>query len=137
MFSIYSTATAIARRPAWGHYVVGVLVFIGWTLHHWYYAEYFRPHELRDSGRPLLRTVDVIRDVSSDAKPSMLRGAVRGAAIARMVDYEKRNDYEPVKQANAAFSSLQEDPVREKEIKSASALEEEIKSDSNHKKISK
>mmetsp|Transcript_8424 Transcript_8424/g.12206 ORF Transcript_8424/g.12206 Transcript_8424/m.12206 type:complete len:287 (+) Transcript_8424:114-974(+) len=37
MFSTGQTMfTRVAQRPSWGHYVVGLLVFLGWTLHHAY-----------------------------------------------------------------------------------------------------
>jgi len=43
--SMVTTASVIATRPSWGHYVVGLFVFLGWTLHHAYHDslhQYFR-----------------------------------------------------------------------------------------------
>jgi hypothetical protein len=112
VYSIYSTASTIARRPAWGHYVVGVMVFVGWMVHHWYFSEYFvaknygrlGPQSRYESARS---ASGLILNVSPDAQPSMLRGAVRDAAIYRTQDYEHRTDYEPVRSAANAFETME------------------------------
>lgn len=115
VYSIYTTASTIARRPAWGHYVVGVMVFVGWMVHHWYCSEYFVAKQYGRLG-PQSRyesavggAAGLILNVSPDAQPSMLRGAVRDAAIYRTQDYERRTDYEPVRSAANAFETMEDE----------------------------
>lgn len=123
-FSVYTTASVIARRPAWGHYVVGVLVFLGWVLHHYYFSEYFQPLYANTIQQALVK--DLILDVSpnSNNNPSMLRGAMQESAVYLHQDYEKRDDYDAVKPVNAAFDTI----VGEEKIRKSNAfpnLEEE------------
>jgi len=60
-----TTATVIATKPSWGHYAVGLFVFLGWSLHHAYHDNihtYFRAvqHQQSDAGshRPEHRIYD-------------------------------------------------------------------------------
>jgi hypothetical protein len=108
VYSVYTTATAIARRPAWGHYVVGVMVFFGWIVHHHYFSEYFQqPLYLQQTTSTLQQTL-VKDDLSSnsDNDPSMLRGAMKESAVYLQQDYEKRDDYPAIKPVDAAFDTI-------------------------------
>ena len=115
VYSIYTSASTIARRPAWGHYVVGVMVFVGWMVHHWYFSEYFVAKQYGRLGpqsryeSAVVGAAGLILNVSPDAQPSMLRGAVRDAAIYRTQDYERRTDYEPVRSAANAFETMEDE----------------------------
>lgn len=102
----------IARRPAWGHYVVGVMVFTGWMFHHWYFSEYLthRPLYVTDLRDTPLSPEDMLLEVHPEQVklPSMLRGAMKETAVYKNSDYENRNDFEPVKPVAAAFSTVDE-----------------------------
>jgi len=63
--TIVTTASVIATKPSWGHYAVGLFVFLGWSLHHAYHDNihtYFRAvqHQQSDAGshRPEHRIYD-------------------------------------------------------------------------------
>ena len=109
-YSIYTTASTIARRPAWGHYVVGFMVFVGWLLHHWYFSEYFVPSSYAGRGMDTSHSALTYGGIHSanllpladDAKPSMLRGA-----IYRTQDMENRNDFAPIRSAASAFDVIE------------------------------
>jgi hypothetical protein len=110
VYSVYTTATFIARRPAWGHYVVGVMVFLGWIVHHHYFSEYFQPLYLQQTTGKLQQALlkDLILDVSPNSgnEPNMLRGAMKESAVYLQQDYEKRDDYPAIKPVNAAFDTI-------------------------------
>lgn len=117
VYSIYTTASTIARRPAWGHYVVGCMVFIGWMWHHWYFSEYFVPSTYASRGmdKPTNaltyghyghHSVSLL-PLADDVKPSMLRGAVRDTAVYRTQDIENRHDFEPIRSAASAFDVME------------------------------
>lgn len=110
VYSVYTTATVIARRPAWGHYVVGVMVFLGWIVHHYYFSEYFQPLYLQQTTSTIQQALvkDLILDVSPNSgnEPNMLRGAMKESAIYLQQDYEKRDDYPAIKPVDAAFDAI-------------------------------
>jgi hypothetical protein len=106
VYSVYTTASTIARKPAWGHYILGLMVFVGWMIHHWYFSEYFVPYYEHEHDRPQ-RLENLVINVNSNAKPSMLRGAVRDAAVYKTQDYENRNDFQPIKSAATFFETIE------------------------------
>ena len=129
VYSIYTTASTIARRPAWGHYVVGCMVFVGWMWHHWYFSEYFVPSTYATRGMDTSAKALTyghyghhsanLLPLADDVKPSMLRGAVRDTAIYRTQDIENRNDFEPIRPAASAFDVIEGEPSDRDEIEPA------------------
>jgi hypothetical protein len=114
--SVYTTASAIVRHPAWGHNVLGLLVFFGWMIHHWYFSEYMIPRsygrmwDVNNGQHPLLHEdLQEGGDVKQKSWESsiMLRGS-------NGKEYEDLNDYPLVRPVRSAFDVIEGPPLWER-----------------------
>lgn len=92
--SVYTTATIIVRRPAWGHYIVAIIIFTGWILHHHLYSQNFQP--ILAASKPIEKMPIRQQETPADGK----------TAVYLTQDYEKRTDYTPIRSVSGAFSTL-------------------------------
>mmetsp|Transcript_8892 Transcript_8892/g.20563 ORF Transcript_8892/g.20563 Transcript_8892/m.20563 type:complete len:406 (+) Transcript_8892:194-1411(+) len=89
--SVVTAASTIVRRPAWGHYIVAALVFVGWTIHH----STFSRHMMTSDKKPVVLV----------ANPNLRASSLRGASGKTAV-YLEGGGWNPVLPVQSAFDTL-------------------------------